>query len=109
MSKADIRIQRERQADLDDAIDASQQFPADCSAAMVATTTTVTSYPTTPSAYYAVSPTDIGGNEVEGGAATYTTSSAVAYALNVGSQTPPNGTRVVCHAVGGRWVFRYDG
>ena len=39
----------------------------------------------------------------------YLAAGSVAYALNLGTQVPPSGTTVVCHAVGGRWCFRYDG
>jgi hypothetical protein len=53
---------------------------------------------------------DIDGAETEGGAVSYVqTSSNVFYALNLGSQVPPDGTTLVAHAVGGRWCFRYDG
>ena len=33
----------------------------------------------------------------------------VVFALNVGTVIPPVGTRIVANAIGGRWVFRYDG
>ena len=65
-----------------------------------------TTYPTTAGAFYASNPTEIDGSEVEGGAASYTADATqVVYVLNVGTQIPPAGTRVVAHAVGGRWVF----
>ena len=70
---------------------------------------TVSTYPTTASAFFACLPTDIDGNEAEGASATYVQeSSTVFYAWNAGTQVPPVGTAIVCHAVGGRWVFRYD-
>src|SRR5262249_42100772 len=60
--------------------------------------------------FCAVVPCDIDGGESEGAAATYVPrTGSVAYALNLGTQVPSNGTTVVCHAVGGRWCFRYDG
>jgi hypothetical protein len=55
-------------------------------------------------------PVEINGSETEGAAATYVQeTSTVFYALNVGTAVPPAGTTIVCHAVGGRWAFRYDG
>lgn len=78
-------------------------------AALLAQTSTVSTYPTTASAFFACLPTDIDGSEAEGASATYVQeSSTVFYAWNAGTQIPPVGTAIVCHAVGGRWVFRYD-
>ena len=67
---------------------------------VLVTTTTVTTYPSTAASFYASNPTEIDGGEVEGGAASYTADTTqVVYALNVGTQVPPAGTRVVAHAV----------
>ncbi len=77
---------------------------------MLVTTTTVTSYPLTAGAFFASNPTEIDGSEVEAGPASYTADATqVIFIFNVGTQIPPSGTRVIAHAVGGRWVFRYDG
>jgi hypothetical protein len=105
----DTRIIRERQAIQERTLDASESTPPDCNGAMVAQTTTVTTYPTTASAFYGVIPQAVNGTESEGTAATYIPyTGAIAYALNLGTAIPPSGTNVVCHAVGGRWCFRYD-
>jgi hypothetical protein len=107
---ADNRVERERQKALSGVIDRIAPFAADGSTALLVTTTMVTAYPSTAAAFYASNPTEIDGSEVEGGAAAYTPdASQVVYVLNVGSKVPPVGTRVVAHAVGGRWVCRYDG
>jgi hypothetical protein len=107
---ADNRVERERQKALSGVIDRIAPFAADGSTALLVTTTMVTTYPSTAASFYASNPTEIDGSEVEGGAAAYTPdASQVVYVLNVGSQVPPVGTRVVAHAVGGRWVCRYDG
>jgi hypothetical protein len=107
---SDARIERERQKALAGVVNRAAPFSADGSPAQLVTTTTVSKYPTTAAAYYASNPTEIDGSEVEGGAASYTVDTTqVVYVLNVGTQVPPVGTRVVAHAVGGRWVFRYDG
>lgn len=106
---SELRTQRERQAALDESFDRSDAPPTDCSAATLLTTTTVGTYPTSASAFYACFANDVGGVETEGTAATYSTGTAIVYALNIGSAVPPSGTKVVAHAVGGRWVFRWDG
>jgi len=107
----DLRVIRERQWSGHEALDSSLGgVEARGSSAMLAQTTVVGTYPTTASAFYAVVPCDIDGGEGEGAAATYVPrTGSVAYALNLGTQVPPNGTAVICHAVGGRWCFRYDG
>jgi hypothetical protein len=106
----DLRILRDRQRVGQEALDSSSSgFEARGSSAMLAQTTTVETYPTTAAAFYAVVPCDIDGSESEGTAVTYVPrTGAVAYAFNLGTQVPPSGTTVVCHAVGGRWCFRYD-
>lgn len=77
---------------------------------MLAMTTTVSSYPTTASSFFGCIPAEIDGSETEGAAATFVQeNSTVNYAWNAGTQIPPSGTTIVCHAIGGRWVFRYDG
>ena len=104
------RVERERQQALSGVVDRVARFAADGSTALLVTTTMVTTYPSTAASFYASNPTEIDGSEVEGGAASYTADTTqIVFALNVGTQVPPVGTRVVAHAVGGRWVFRYDG
>ncbi len=106
----DCRIERERQKALSSALDRVAPFVASDTTALLVTTTTVAAYPTTAAAFYASNPTEIDGSEVEGASAAYTADATqVVYVLNVGTQVPPAGTVVVAHAVGGRWVFRYDG
>jgi len=105
----DLRIQRDRATAQDDVLDRLDDAARYGSAAILATTTTVTTYPTAAATFYAANTTEIDGTETEGAAANYTTQSGIVYILNVGSQIPPVDTRVVAHAVGGRWVFRFDG
>jgi hypothetical protein len=107
----ELRILRERQRAGQEALDsAAGHAPLHGSAAVLAMTTSVSSYPTTAAAFYAMLPQEIDGPETEGAAATYTASSSTPfYAWNAGTAIPPLGTPVVCHAVGGRWCFRYDG
>jgi hypothetical protein len=107
----DLRILRDRQWAGREALDTGLGgSEARASSAMLAQTTTVKTYPTTAAAFYAVVPCDIDGGESEGASATYVPrTGSVAYALNLGTQIPVSGTMLVCHAVGGRWCFRYDG
>jgi hypothetical protein len=104
------RIERSRHLDLDRTVDQVSTGEAGGSLARLVTTCTVGTYPTTAGAFYAANPTEINGPEVEGGGATYVQDAfQVMYCLNLGTQIPPNGTRVIAESVGGRWVFRYDG
>jgi hypothetical protein len=107
---SDLRVMRDRHTALADALDRSGDLDSYASAAMIAITTTVDTYPTTAGAFYAVNPQRITGTVAEGASPTYATDpSTVVYALNVGSQIPPDGTELVIHSVGGRWCFRFDG
>lgn len=107
----DARILRDRLAAYDDAFDAAQAGgDEDCSAAFLGKTTTVTTYPSTASAFYAVNPVSVVGTEAEGASASYVpTTGVVVYALNLGGSVPGVGTYVLCHSCGGRWTFRFDG
>jgi hypothetical protein len=106
----DLRVFRDRQRAQQALADSSRDRNYDCSAARLLTTTTVTTYPSSAGSFFACNPTEINGAETEGGAASYVAdTTSVVYALNIGSQVPPDGTRVVGHAAGGRYVFRYDG
>jgi hypothetical protein len=107
---ADSRIERERQKALSGVVDRSVPCVTDGSAALLLTTTTITTYPSIAGSFFASNPTEIDGTEVEGGLASYTADATqVVYALNVGTKIPPVGTHIVASSVGGRWVFRYDG
>ena len=80
------------------------------SAAMCVITTTVTTYPVAAGNFYACNPEILTGSEAEGAAPTFTAdTTTIVYAFNLGTAIPPNGTKLVIHAAGGRWVFRYDG
>jgi hypothetical protein len=104
------RILRERMAAIEHLLDAQPEQPPHGAPALFGTTTTVAAYPAVASAFYAVVPSDIDGTEAEGVSATYVgQSGALVYAWNAGTAIPPSGTPLVAHAVGGRWVFRYDG
>jgi hypothetical protein len=105
-----MRIERLRHQDLNDLVDRVPAGAPEGSLAQLLTTTVVNIYPTTASAFYAGNPTYVNGTEAEGGVASYSPDpSQVIYAYNLGTQIPPVGTPLVAHAVGGRWVFRYDG
>jgi hypothetical protein len=106
----DLRILRERQLAANSALDRSGGQNPYGSAAACVITTTVTTYPTSAAEFYACNPELLTGTETEGTAVTFTADTAtVLYAVNVGTAIPPNGTKLVIHSAGGRWVFRYDG
>jgi hypothetical protein len=106
---SEARILRDRQAFLGGEVDRSGELPPDGAAAILAVTTTVDTYPTSPSAFYAANPAEFNSDETEGAPATLVSdTSTLLFAYNLGTEVPPAGTQVVCHAVGGRWCFRYD-
>jgi hypothetical protein len=78
--------------------------------AVLAQTTSLGRYPTTAGACYACTPLRIDGPETEGATPTFAPdASRTIHAFNLGVQVPPVNTKVVLHACGGRWTFRYDG
>jgi hypothetical protein len=82
----------------------------DGSVAILAQTTVITSYPTVAGAFYACTPLMVDGQETEGATANFTAyGDRTIYALNLGKTIPPAGTKVIAHACGGRWTFRFDG
>jgi hypothetical protein len=82
----------------------------DEAACMLVQTFTETTYPTTAGSFYACHPVSLGGDEDEGSTATIGADASVTvHAWNAGAEVPPSGTTLVIHAIGGRWVFRYDG
>jgi hypothetical protein len=107
---SETRILRGRQQAASQALDASNCPDLYGSGAIVGQTTTVSSYPSAASSFFAVNPLQINGSETEGSPASYVVdTTTLFYAYNLGTQVPPASTYIVAHAVGGRWVFRYDG
>jgi hypothetical protein len=107
----DLRVMRDRQTAIAEDLDLDQSAAPEWGApARLAQTVQVTTYPTTAGVFYGIQFVDISGTEQEGAAATYVTvGSAQPFAVNLGTQVPPQGTKIVVHAAGGRWAFRYDG
>jgi hypothetical protein len=107
---SELRVIRERLSIASDALDRSSSQDDYGSAALCVITTTVTTYPTTAATFYGCNPEVITGTETEGATATFTAdATTVIYCLNCGTAIPPSGTKVVAHAILGRWIFRYDG
>ncbi len=105
----DGRIIRSRQLGLGEDHDSGLTPAADCGPTVLAITATVTTYPTDAAAVYAMHPTEVDGEPIEGGAATYLDdTSATFYAYNAGDAIPDAGTRLLVHRVGGRWVFSFS-
>jgi hypothetical protein len=107
------RILRDRTAYLSDSLDrAGGPGPAG-NAAVVGVTVAISTYPTAAGAFYGITPQRITGTNAEGDPGVFASDlaggGAPMPALNVGTKVPPQGTKVVWEAVGGRWVFRYDG
>jgi hypothetical protein len=106
----ELRILRNRQTAASSALDRSTGQDPYGSVAMCVITTTVAAYPTSAAEFHACNPELLTGSEAEGATPTFSADTAtVVYALNLGTAIPPNGTKLVIHAVVGRWCFRYDG
>jgi hypothetical protein len=105
----DLRILRDRNEFADAVADsASAGDDTACADALLGQIVDRGSFPTDPAAFFAVVPVDIDGDENEGSEATYVPrTDSVIYAINVGNTFPSAGDTVLCHAVGGRWVFRF--
>src|SRR5262245_15067142 len=106
----DLRILRDRQrsgqAGFDTSLGDLSPFG---SAAILGLTFQENAYPTNASQLFAFHPVEFDGDETEGASATPVADTETTfYAYNLGGEIPPEGTKIVCHAVGGRWVFRYD-
>lgn len=107
---SESRLLRLRQDDARAALDRRPAPGDDAGLAVLAQTTTLVRYPTAAGAFYACVPLRVDGPEVEGAAASFVAdASRTIHAFNLGTQVPPANTRVVVHACGGRWTFRYDG
>jgi len=105
----DSRILRERQQSARADLDRSREEAPFASGAIAAVTSHDTTYPTTAGALFACVPCELDGAEVEGSAPSWVQQTgARIYAFNAGTEIPPEGTKLVANAVGGRWVFRYD-
>jgi hypothetical protein len=106
----DTRILRQREAATRSAAFRLAPFAEEGAVAVLAQTTSVSAYPTAANVVYACSPVSVDGQETEGAAVSFSVDqSRTFYALNLGSQVPPPGTKLIAHACGGRWTFRYDG
>lgn len=104
-----MRIERERQSALADAIDRAARRPADGSLSALVRTASDGSYPTTANVFYAVNPVEVDGSQQEGASPTFTADvSRVFHAYNLGSAVPPLGTEVIVHLNSGRWTFTFN-
>ncbi|OJW18801.1 MAG: hypothetical protein BGO49_17410 [Planctomycetales bacterium 71-10] len=107
---SDARVMRGRQEDAASAVRRQTSAGLHGSEAVLVQTMARGNYPTIASAFYACTPLRIDGPETEGASATFSVdSSRTIMALNLGSKSPPVGTKLIIHSSGGRWAFRYDG
>ena len=109
MTTADnATVMRLRSADAQAAAARNPAEPQDGPAAILVTTTVITTYPTAALAFYAVLQTLVDGSETEGTIPTFTTVGDPFLAVNLGSAVPALGTRVLIRQSAGKWIFRYD-
>jgi hypothetical protein len=106
----DLRVLRGRHGTASSDLDRSTDPDQSGTAAVMAVTVLVHTYPTSAAVFYGAHPVTLTGPVTEGASPVISTDATVTFfALNVGTAIPPAGTLFVGHAVGGRWVFRYDG
>lgn len=104
-----MRDDRLRQDSTLDDLDRTPETELDCAPGELLQTYTHTTYPTAAGDVYACHPVWIDADDDEGATPSFAVDTSVTiYAINVGSEIPPSGSNVIAHAVGGRWVFRWD-
>lgn len=80
------------------------------SEAVLVQTKAVATYPTIASAFFACTPLQVDGSEVEGTGVTFVPdASRTIFAYNLGTKIPPVGTRLIAHSCSGRWTFLFNG
>jgi len=100
---------RDKILELEELLDAADK-PSEGSVCDVVETVKVGTCPTSANSYFAVRPLSVDGTEREGQSATFEADEdRVFYAANLGSQVPPEGTKLIITSVGGRWCFCFDG
>lgn len=106
---ATMRAAQQTLREIQKAREALDTTPAGKGASMLCVTTSLGSYPTMSPAAFAVVPEECDAEDDEGAAATYTDNTdSTFFAINLGTNVPPQGSRIIVHAVGGRWLFRWS-
>ncbi|WP_165251183.1 hypothetical protein [Paludisphaera soli] len=81
--------------------------PSEASTVRVGQTYAAGAYPTNAARWYAMGTVFIGGTEEEGSSASFTsTTDDVFRAFNLSDAVPPVGSKHLCFAIEGRYVFR---
>lgn len=105
----DLRADRDRIAQLADAIDRSPYGQSEGATLLVVKTVQETTYPAIAASTFACQVQTPGGPETEGALGSLVATTAALYAFNLGSALPPQGTLLLATQVGDRWVIHYDG
>jgi hypothetical protein len=107
--EGEVRLLRQRLADLEEEIERLESGAAEGEACLVGKTVSQGAYPTAAGRFFALTVQAVTGTETEGSAQTLDAEDDTILAANLGSAIPPAGTAVAVDRVRHRWVFRYDG
>jgi hypothetical protein len=103
----ELQLLRQEVADLEEDLARLETEDVTGTMAIVGKTATKETYPTTANAWYWIERVRLGGDEVEGGTVTMTSTGDGFYAYNVGSGIPPEGTAIDCNDTGDHYTFTY--
>ena len=104
-----LRIMRETEQIVRDFADVTIILPSDDGVVGIGQTVSGGNYPAVANAVYLLTPLGVDCDDTEGAAGSYTNEAGTVPALNIGTGSPPQGTRVLYVSVGGRWIFRWNG
>jgi hypothetical protein len=106
----ETRLLRDRYAEAASIVERISSSLPEAGQTVLAQTKALSNYPAVAASCFACDLIQIDAVEIEGTPASFSADpSRTFFAFNIGSQTPPAGTRVIAFSCGGRWVFRYDG
>ena len=103
-----MRIERERNAQLAQEMDRIGISEPEGGVSLLLQTFAESSYPTDAGAFYACHVVGVDGDPDEGAAADFTAGDDVVYAYNLGSEVPPENSRLLAHLSSSVFFFTWN-